>query len=96
MIKHIVLYKLNNPTAEVMAETKAVLLSMVGKVPEIIDIEVGCDVLHSDRSYDMSLIVTLESLATMDTYQANEYHCSVVKAHMASVRKSAIAIDYEV
>ncbi|MFI3229495.1 MAG: Dabb family protein [Bacillota bacterium] len=96
MIKHIVLYKLTNPTAEVMAETKAVLLSMVGKVPEIIDIEVGCDILHSDRSYDMSLIVTLESLATMDTYQANPYHCEVVKSHMASVRESAIAIDYEV
>ncbi len=96
MIKHIVMYKLKNATPEVMAETKAVLLSMVGKVPEIIDIEVGCDVLHSERSYDMSLIVTLESLATMDTYQENTYHCEVVKAHMASVRESAIAIDYEV
>lgn len=93
MIKHIVCFKLKEGTD--VEKTKELLLSMKGKVPEIKDIEVGVDFLHSERSYDIILQVTLENEAALTDYQNDEYHCSVVKKHMHAVRTGSIAVDYE-
>ena len=93
MIKHIVCFKLKEGTD--VEKTKEILLSMKGKVPEIKDIEVGVDFLHSERSYDIILQITLENEAALTDYQNDEYHCSVVKKHMHAVRTGSIAVDYE-
>ena len=93
MIKHIVCFKLKEGTD--VEKTKEILLSMKGKVPEIKDIEVGVDFLHSERSYDIILQITLENKASLTDYQNDEYHCSVVKKHMHAVRTGSIAVDYE-
>lgn len=93
MIKHIVCFKLKEGTD--VEKTKEILLSMKGKVPEIKDIEVGVDFLHSERSYDIILQITLENEEALTDYQNDEYHCSVVKKHMHAVRTGSIAVDYE-
>ena len=69
---------------------------MKGKVPQIIDIEVGVDFLHSSRSYDIILQVTLGSRDKLDEYQNDPYHCDVVKTYMHSVMESSVAIDYNI
>lgn len=94
MIKHIVCFKLNE--GESAEKAKEVLLSMKGNVPMIRDIEVGVDLLHSDRSYDVILSVVLDDMKALEDYQNDPYHCEVVKTHMHKVRKSSIAIDYEI
>ncbi len=96
MIKHIVCFKLKNPTTELLAETKEILLSMEGNVPEVRAIEVGVDFLHSSRSYDIILQVTLDDSNALDSYQADPYHCGVVKKHMHAIAESSIAIDYNI
>lgn len=93
MIKHTVCFKLK-PNVDVN-KTAEVLRSMEGKVKEIIDIQVGVDFLKSERSYDIILQVTLKDKKSLEDYQNNEYHCSVVKKHMHAVRESSIAVDYE-
>jgi hypothetical protein len=57
--------------------------------------EVGKDFLHSQRSYDIILIVTLKDREALDSYQSNKYHCEVIKTHMHKVRESSVAVDYE-
>lgn len=94
MVKHIVLFKLKDNSIDNCIKAKDVLLSMEGKVPEIISIEVGIDFLHSDRSYDVALTVIVEDKEALERYQQDPYHCSVVKSHMHSVRSSSIALDY--
>ncbi len=96
MIKHIVCFKLAEPTAEACRKCKDVLLSMRGNVPTLRDIEVGIDILHSPRSYDVYLAVTVDDRAALDAYQADEYHCSVVKKHMHAVTASSVAVDFEI
>lgn len=95
MIKHIVCFKLANPTEELLKKTKDILLSMKGNVPMLRDIEVGVDFLHSARSYDVILQVWLDNKEDLDAYQNDPYHCSVVKTHMHSIASSSIAIDYD-
>ena len=93
MIKHVVCFKLKEGTD--VEKTKEILLSMKEKVPQIKDIEVGVDFLHSERSYDIILQVTLENEAALTDYQNDGYHCAVVKKHMHAVRTGSIAVDYE-
>lgn len=96
MIKHIVCFKLKDNSDEICKKTADILLSMKGKVPQIKDIEVGVDFLHSSRSYDVILQVTLDGKDKLDEYQNDPYHCEVVKTYMHSVMESSVAIDYNI
>jgi hypothetical protein len=95
MIKHIVCFKLKDNSKENVEKTAQVLRSMDGKVDLLKGIEVGCDFLHSPRSYDVILQVVLDDANALEAYQNDEYHCSVVKKHMHAVMESSVAIDYE-
>lgn len=95
MVKHMVLFKLKDNSLENCLKAKDVLLSMKGNVPELRSIEVGVDFLHSERSYDIALTVTVDDKDALERYQNDPYHCSVVKTHMHAVRLSSVALDYE-
>lgn len=94
MIKHIVCFKLKDNSEENCKKTADILASMEGKVPQLRSIEVGIDFLHSDRSYDIILQVTVDDEKALVDYQNDEYHCSVVKKHMHAVREASVAVDY--
>lgn len=96
MIKHVVCFKLTDPTPENCEKAREVLLPMDGKVEQIRQIEVGVDFLHSDRSYDLILQVLLDDRAALDAYQQHPYHVDVVKAHMHAVRSASVSVDWEV
>ena len=94
MIKHIVCFKLKNPTEEECRKAADVLLSMKGNVELLRDIQVGIDFLHSDRSYNLILEVILDGKDALDAYQVHPYHVNVVKKHMHAVREASVAVDY--
>jgi hypothetical protein len=95
MITHIVLFKLADPTAENITATRNKLLSMDGKINLLRYIEVGTDVIRSERSYDISLTTRFDSLDDLKTYQIHPYHAGDVIPHMKSVCSSIVAVDYE-
>ncbi|MDO4191440.1 MAG: Dabb family protein [Bacteroidales bacterium] len=95
MVKHIVCFKLANPTQTNCEEAKHILLSMVGKVPSAKTIDVHIDQLHSARSFDIILEVTVDSFDALNEYQQDPYHCNVVKKHMHAVAEKSIALDFE-
>lgn len=96
MIKHCLCVKLKNNSESEKQKVKELFLSMKGKVPQVKDIEVGVDFLGSERSYDVILIVTMDSAAELEAYQLDEYHCQTVKTYIAQVREAAVAVDFEV
>lgn len=96
MIKHIVCFKLTDNSREACETAASVLRSMDGNVPLLRGIEVGVDFLHSPRSYDVILQVTLDDADALEAYQQDAYHCSVVKKHMHAVAQTSVAIDYEI
>ena len=96
MIKHIFCFKIKEEYKNRIEEAKNTLLSMKGRVPTVIDINVGIDLLHSERSYDIILEVILESMEQLEIYQKDLYHCTVVKPLMHEIRSASVAVDYEV
>jgi hypothetical protein len=94
MITHIVCFKLLDRSPENIEKTRAVLAAMEGNVPMLRYLEVGVDILKTERSYDIALITKFDSLADLDAYQTHPYHVEVAK-FIASVRESAVAVDFE-
>jgi predicted RNase H-like nuclease (RuvC/YqgF family) len=69
------------------------LLSLRGKVPQIRDIEVGVDVVRSERSYDLALVARFDSREDMEAYQVHPEHQKVVE-YIRSVTTDSVAVDY--
>lgn len=55
-----------------------ILNKMQGKIDLVDEMEVGMDFLHSDRSFDLALIVRLPK-ENLDAYQENALHCACKK-----------------
>ncbi len=94
MITHIVLFKLKDRSRGNVEKAMDVLLGMKGKIPQLRHLEVGLDVLHSQRSFDIALVTKFDSLEDLDAYQKHPVHVEVAKC-MTSVRKYSVAVDYE-
>lgn len=95
MVTHIVLFKFCDPAPDKIAETRNRLLSMNGKIPGIRHFEVGVDVVRSERSYDLALLIRFDTLADLKAYQEHPLHAGEVVPHVKSVCSSIIAVDYE-
>ncbi len=67
---------------------------MEGKIEVLKSIEVGIDVLHSERSYDIALITKFESMEALEVYQVHPVHKKVIE-HMAQVREASVSVDFE-
>jgi len=96
MIAHIVLFKLTSPTDENSAAVRDMLLSMNGRVPLLRHLEVGVDIIRSERSYDVALYTKFDSLADLQAYQIHPYHNDTVVPFMKANCASIVAADYEI
>ncbi|MFD0674212.1 Dabb family protein [Cohnella sp. GCM10027633] len=94
MITHIVMFKLKDRSPESVARTAAVLRDMEGKIDVLRHLEVGTDVLHSERSFDIALYTKFDSMEDLNAYQVHPVHKLVI-AHMAEARESSFSVDYE-
>lgn len=94
MITHIVFFKLKDGSQQNVRKAMDVLLGMKGRIPQLRYLEVGGDVLHSQRSCDIALITKFDSLEDLDAYQKHPVHVEVAN-YMTSVRKFSASVDYE-
>ena len=95
MITHIVLFKLVDPSAENLEATRNKLLSMDGRIELLRHLEVGVDLIRSERSYDIALTTRFDTLEDLQAYQIHPYHAGEVVPHMKAVCSSIAAVDFE-
>lgn len=95
MVTHIVLFKLKDKSAESIRQAQEKLLSMNGKVEMLRHLEVGLDVVHSARSYDIALFTKFDSLDDLQAYQVHPYHGGDVAPYMREASEAVAVVDYE-
>lgn len=95
MIRHIVMFWLKDKSPENIQATAAKLRSMRGKIEGMKELEVGVDLLHSERSCDICLTTLFETREALSAYRTHPVHLPV-QAHMHAVREKSCAADYEV
>jgi hypothetical protein len=94
MLTHVVFFKLNDRTPENAEKLREVLQSMAGQIPQIKHMEVGVNVVPSERAYDVALYQHFDSLHDLQAYQAHPNHQDVLK-YILSVVASRVSVDYE-
>lgn len=92
MLTHVVLFKMKDK--KYIDETKERLLALKDKISYLKFIEVGSDILKTDRSYDIALITKFDSLEDMKAYQVHPEHVKFVE-YWNEIKESTIAVDYE-
>jgi hypothetical protein len=93
VITHVVLFKLKEPAAD-GEEAVRRLRSLDGNVPVLRSLSVGTDARHAERSFDIALIATFDSLEDLATYQADPFHQEVA-LYLRGVADRAVTVDYE-
>jgi hypothetical protein len=92
MLTHIVCWKYKDGTPEdIRSQHRSELQALKSVIPEVLDLRVGEDVLHLERSYDTGLVAIFSSLDTLDAYNVHPKHQTVaamgreISAHVVSV-----------
>ena len=96
MVKHVLFVKMKDNSPESCQKVKDLFLSMKQEIDFVRDVTVGIDYLHSERSYDVVLELTVDDREALEAYQVHPYHAGVVKPYIAEVRSSGtLVVDYE-
>jgi len=93
MIKHIVLFKVNDKTK--IDEAKNKILALKKEIPEIKEIEVFTDIGYDENASDFGLITTFEDEKGLDIYAKHPKHLEVIK-FIKTIATERKAIDYKV
>ena len=93
MVKHIVMFKLDNKTQEGIDKIVCALKGMEGKIDSLRSIEVGVDFKHSERSFDIVLTTTFDDPAGLETYATHPVHLPVVDL-VRSLCSQSVVVDY--
>lgn len=94
MLKHVVFFKLKDKSPETLQKIKTDLLALKDKISLIKSIEVGLDILHTERSYDVVLYTKFDSLEDMQAYQIHPEHVKFGE-YIHTVKESIVAVDFE-
>ena len=92
MITHIVFFKFRSPAD--VEPVRAALEGMRGRVPTLRELEVGVDELHTERSFDLSLLTRFDSWVDLDAYRIDPVHLKVIEL-VKQVGAETKVVDYE-
>ena len=94
MIRHIVLWRLKSPGADLEVITQA-LEAQVGRIPGLLRVEVGRSFNTGRRAADFALVCDFESRAALDEYHKHPAHSETRAVVDPLIAEHWIA-DYEV
>ncbi len=94
MIRHIVMFRIKDEFKSEIPQLVENFYGMKGRIEGMVDLEAGADILHSDRSYDVTLITVFKDRESFDAYQTQPVPLPV-KKRMHEVRSASVACVYE-
>lgn len=94
MLVHIVCWKYKDVTTEAARiEHRRHLCALVDVIPEIIEFDVGLDILHLDRSFDTGLVAKFDDEAGLKAYTLHPQH-QAVAALGKQIAERVVSVDF--
>lgn len=93
MIKHIVLFKLEDNSPKHCKYIRAMILDLKDRIDVIRDFEVGINFCNEERAYDMSLISSFDSTDDLEIYAKHPDHLEVI-SYLKSQNTLTKVVDY--
>ena len=95
MLIHIVCWKYKpDVTEETREQHRSELRALRAIIPEALELKVGQDVLHLDRSYDTGLVGKFANVDTLNTYNVHPTHQKVA-AMGRELSAHVVSVDFE-
>lgn len=99
MIKHIVMWRLkeeagNNSKVENAKKIKKELEALKVEIKEIVDLEVGINIVDDSQAYDLVLYSVFNTKNDLKKYATNPKHVKVA-SFIKSVAESRVVVDYQ-
>jgi hypothetical protein len=94
MLVHIVMFQFKEENKEAnLVRVKAMLEALPSQIETLKSMEVGIDISHSERSFDLVLISTFDDQAGLDIYVPHPAHQEVVSV-IKEVTSLSKVVDY--
>ena len=93
MVKHIVLFKLKEKTAENIEAAVSTLRGFDRKIESLRFVDVGIDFKESERSYDLVLTTHFDDQEGLSAYASLPTHLPVIET-MRNLCSNSIVVDY--
>lgn len=93
MVRHIVFFRFEDPEVNIPIVRDS-LYALRDKIPEIVDMQIGADFKHSERSSDMVLIVDFKNRADLETYDKHPDHAKA-RVYIHAHRTESRTVDFE-
>lgn len=95
MIKHVVFFKFRpEASAEARREVVDLLRALPDKINLIRSWEIGEDIMHSARAWDVIEIATFDDLGALEIYTRHDDHVEVV-LKLREICEAVGSVDYE-
>lgn len=95
MINHFILLKYKEGTSEShVDEFCRMMYALREEISEIKELQIGLDMIHDQRSWDLILIMKFDSLEDLKAYQAHPAHQAASKFNQAMVSRVA-SLDFQ-
>ena len=99
MVKHIVMWQIKDnynglTKEEICTKIKNDLEALKSIISEIVNIEVGINILESAAAYDLVLYSEFNSEEALSLYQNNEAHKKVA-SFIGEVSEARVVVDYK-
>lgn len=95
MIKHVVFFKFK---PEASPEARSEVVDQLRSLPDKIDLirswEIGEDIMHSARAWDVVEIATYDDLGALESYMRHDAHMEVVMK-LREICEAIGSVDYE-
>ncbi len=100
MVKHVILWKLDDNLSEPQKEqvkinAKRELEGLVGKVPGLISMTINIDAIESSNA-DMMLDSTLESVDALNVYRDHPEHVRVANDFVRPYTVQRLCLDFNI
>ena len=93
MVRHIVFFRFENPEENIPIVRDS-LYALRDKIPQIVDMQIGADFMHSQRSSDMVLIVDFKTREDLEIYDKNPDHAKA-RVYIHAHRLDSKTVDFE-
>jgi hypothetical protein len=90
---HLVSFKYKSGVEEAARQDHRAKLKTLARLPGVIELKVGADIVRSARSYDTGLLVRFPDRAALDGYQKNPQHVTVAELG-SSLSEHIVAADF--
>jgi heme-degrading monooxygenase HmoA len=95
MLRHVVLWRLKSHGGEAFDTIRAALEAQAGRIPGLLRVEVGRNVVASRRAVDMALVCDFESREALASYHRHPAHMRT-RALVDPLAEEHWIVDYEV